>query len=466
MPSCGRKDNDMKKNIRKVGFVCFGEVNTPFERLQIKHDQAVELLTGMGMELVDAGVVVDDAAYKTADAAVEILEAAKFSSLIVCVAGWVPSHAVIRVTDHFRHMPMLLWGMCGWMENGHIVTTADQAGTTALRPAFEEMGYRFTYVYSTMDKGDPVEKIDAFVRAAHALDRLRSARIGTMGYRDMLLYGTQCDSASLRAVLGIETEPFEMLEMVQNLEKVAQEDVDKWKAYVNENWNVLNRNEQTDEVVERGVRYALAIGMKVEERGYEAITLIDVDGMKKLLGFPPAMVFMLLNKMYGVQVIPENDVLGAATQLLMHFATDDTMPYLEYYEFYQDFLLAGVPDFVPEAVTDGEVTMLPAAFGLLSASLLNVSKVKPGYVTCTRLVCRKGKYGIHFYTGEGKKPPVWEECGWDAPAPQLPSLAIYPDSCTVEEFAEKVGGQHTIVSYGNKTDIIRNVCKLAGLEIV
>ena len=32
----------MKKNI--VGYVCFGEVNTPIERLQMKHDEALEAL--------------------------------------------------------------------------------------------------------------------------------------------------------------------------------------------------------------------------------------------------------------------------------------------------------------------------------------------------------------------------------------------------------------------------------------
>ena len=73
---------------------------------------------------------------------------------------------------------------------------------------------------------------------------------------------------------------------------------------------------------------------------------------------------------------------------------------------------------------------------------------------------------MHFYTGDAKKPPVWEECGWDAPAPQLPSLAIYPDSCTVEEFAQKVGGQHTIVSYGNHAELIRTMCRLADLDVL
>lgn len=42
-------------------------------------------------------------------------------------------------------------------------------------------------------------------------------------------------------------------------------------------------------------------------------------------------------------------------------------------------MLAGVPDFVPEEITDGKVTVMPAAFGELSEGILNVSKVKTGY---------------------------------------------------------------------------------------
>ena len=30
-----------------VGFVCFGEINTPFARLQIKHDAALAALGGL-----------------------------------------------------------------------------------------------------------------------------------------------------------------------------------------------------------------------------------------------------------------------------------------------------------------------------------------------------------------------------------------------------------------------------------
>ena len=449
---------------RKIGFVCFGEINTPFERLQLKHDEAVKAISTLDYEFLDAGIVIDDPAYKTADAALAKLEGCPMACLVVCVAGWVPTHAVIRVTDAFRHLPMVLWGLCGWMEKGRLITTAEQAGTSAIRPAFEALGYTFKYIYSVIDKPAPLDRIDAFLSAGCARAALRHARVGTMGYRDMLLYGTQFEGNSMRGKLGVEVEPFEMLEMVQNLDKLDPEKVREGVRFVRENW--VFKKPCDDSVIESGVKYALAVGMKIEARGWDAVTLIDVDGMKKLLGFPPAMVFMLLEHYYGVLTIPENDIMGAVTQLILKYLTGQIIPYLEYYEYFEDSMLAGVPDFVPKAATLGDVTVLPAAFGLLNASLLNVSQVKTGYITCARLAYFNGRYRMHVYTGRGETPMPWNEFGWDDPAPQLPSLRVYPDSCTVEEFAQNVCGQHVLVAYGNYAEALRDFCRMMDIDLV
>lgn len=447
-----------------VGMVCFGEVNTPYERLEIKHEEAVRQLSGLDIELIDAGIVIDDPAYETADAAIARLRGQEFSSLIVCVAGWVPTHAVIRVTDEFRHLPMVLWGLCGWMENGRLVTTADQAGTTAIRPAMEAMGYRFRYVYSVIGKQPPLHKIDSYLRAANAAARLRHARIGSMGYRDMLLYGTQFEGNSMRGQLGIEVETFEMLEMLQNMEQLDADEVEKLVCEMECEWTYQLPCDR--EVLLKGARYALALAKKIRERGYDAVTLVDVDGMKKLLGYPPAIVFMLLEKLCGVMTTPENDVLGNATQLMLSYLSGQNIHYMEYYEFFEDSMLIGTPDYIPASATKGEVTMLPTAFGLLSASLLNVSKVRDGYVTCARLSYRGGKYYMHIYTAEARQPMAWQEYGWTDPVPQLCSLQVFPDSCTVEEFAQKVSSQHVLLAYGDYTDGLTALCGLMGIEVV
>ena len=452
----------MKKNL--IGFVCFGEVNTPIEKLQEKHDEALAKLQGVTEGVIDGGLVIDDPAYETADAAYAKLAGKDLTCLVVCVAGWVPTHAVIRVTDHFRHTPMILWGLCGWKENGRIITTAEQAGTTALRPAFEALDYTFKYIYNIIGKEWPMDKIAAYIAACRAKYNLRDARVGTMGYRDMLLYGTQYEGNSMRGQIGVEVEPYEMLEMVRELDNLDAAAVAEGVKFVKENWKFEKPCD--DAIIEKGVKYALAIVKKINERGWEAITLIDVDGMKKLEGFPPAMVFMLLEHYTNILTVPENDVMGAVTQLIMKYITGQTVPYLEYYEFFEKSMLIGVPDFVPKSATKGDVTVLPAAFGLLNTSLLNVSKVKTGYVTCVRLVYLKGKYKMHMYTAEAKEPPAWNEYGWDDPAPQLPSLEVFPDSCTVEEFAENVSCQHVIVAYGNYVEALRDFCKMLDIEFI
>ena len=66
---------------------------------------------------------------------------------------------------------------------------------------------------------------------------------------------------------------------------------------------------------------------ELAERGYGAISLIDVDGMKKLLKYPPSMIFMLLADELDLPTVPENDSLGAVTQLIVRALTDQAAAY-------------------------------------------------------------------------------------------------------------------------------------------
>ncbi len=156
--------------------------------------------------------------------------------------------------------------------------------------------------------------------------------------------------------------------------------------------------------------YYLAVKEICDERGYDAVSLKDVDGMKKLLGFPPAPIFMLLSDEEKLCTIPENDSLGNITQLMVKYLTGQCAFYLEFYEFFTDRVLAGVPDYVPAEVVDGKVTVMPAAFGELSEGILNVSKV--------------------------------------------------------ESFAQNVMCQHYIISYGDNTELVENLCNILGIQMI
>ncbi len=305
-------------------------------------------------------------------------------------------------------------------------------------------------------------------RSPHLRARLRrvkalqGSRVGMMGYRDMNLYATLYDGVSLRKRLGTEVECFEMLEMVQRADRASPEAVAAVLETIRQKW-VFERPANPD-FLEKGIRYYLALREKTLERKYQAVSLIDVDGMKKLLGFPPAMIFMLLADELNVCTIPENDVLGAVSQLITRALTGQPSAYLEFYEFFADGVLMGVPDYVPSGVVDGPVKVTPTSFGGLAGGLLNTSRLKTGPVTLCRLGSSGDRYTLHVVTGDAVTPKPWEEAGWTPPAPQLPGLKIRLHA-GMDDFAQKVLGQHYILSYGDNTALFRDFCRLTGIEV-
>ncbi len=447
----------------KIAFVGFGEVNTPIDIIVKKCEKAAADLKATGAELIEVYPVTDDYAEKDVKKAVDALTGKDFDALVVCIAGWIPTHAVVKVTEHFRHKPMVLWGLCGWIESdGRVVTTADQAGTTAIRKTFYDLGYTFKYVYDIIGKPSGAARVARYCTAAAAAEKLRHSRVGMAGYRDMNLYGTQADGPSLKRVVGTEIETFEMLELQQRYEKITAEQKDEVIKNCMSKWKFLKPAKR--ESMEMAAGYYLAAKSIIEERGYEAISLKDVDGMKKLCGFPPAPIFMLLGDEMGVATVPENDCLGNVTQLMVKYLVGGAAHYLEFYEFFENSVLAGVPDYVPAAVVEGDVTVMPAAFGELNEGILNVSKVKTGELTMCRLTCVDGAYYMHMVKGNGKTPPKWEEAGWTQPAPQLPGLEIELDD--VPAFADNVMCQHYVISYGDNREIITGLCDILGIEII
>lgn len=446
----------------RVCFVGFGEINTPRDIIEEKCLSAEKRLAGLGLEVVRTDPVSDDPAGREVERARLDLAGQEFDLLIICIAGWIPSHTVMRLIDGWSHKPMLLWGLSGWQQGERFVTTAAQAGTTALRRTMQDMGIRFKYVVDYMDREPDDRPILSFARAAQAAARLRHARVGTMGCRDMNLYATLHDGISLRRSIGPEIESFEMLEMVQRGQSLDVADVKATVQRMKESWQFVQPADEASLI--KAAELYLAVKSKAAERGYEALSLIDVDGVKKLLGFPPAPVFMLLSE-DGLYTIPENDVPGAITQLMTGYVTGQIAAYMEIYEFSRRGVLIGVPDYIPAEITDGPIRVLPTAFGHLGQGLLNISQVRTGRVTLARLLCTNGAYSLHLATGTAKRPQSWEEAGWAPPAPQLPSLQVELDSA-VEEFVQQVAGQHYILSYGDNCRELTDLCRLLNVEVL
>jgi len=443
----------------KAGFVGFGNNEYPRDVIEKRSLKAKEAIEKRGIELIYTGPVTN---LEEAARAREELSKEDFDFLIICVTAWAASPIVVAVVKDFFYKPILLWGLGGYTEDGRLISPAAQAGTSALREPLEAMGVKFKFIYDWPDSPMNLDKIEDFAKVAKAVRQLSYSKVGMMGYADMGLYVTMFDGVSLRGKIGVEVEVFDMLEIVQKMEKVNQLEISSLVDKMKKEWTFEEPVEE--ETLKKVARIYSAIREKIKERNYQAISLKCVEGMKKYMNFPPCMVLSMLGD--EVTAICEDDALGAVTQLMLKCLTGQSSPYMEMYEFMKDRILIGVCGFCPFSVVDGPIRVRPyGGWGGLSTGVMNTSKVKTGRVTLARLSSRGDKYKMHIVTGEGVTPRKWEELGWAPPAPKFPSLEVILDN-SVEEFAQKVLSQHYILAYGDHREKIEDLCKLLGIEIV
>ncbi|HOL66260.1 MAG TPA: hypothetical protein PKX93_02225, partial [bacterium] len=383
-----------------AGFVGFGEVNSPRDLIESKCEQAVRIVESLGITVKKTAPVADDPEGKQSSRAITELKKFDFDFLIACVAGWIPSWAVVQTLVPFKERPVLLWGTSGDNLQGRLVTTAAQAGTTALRKVLKEMKFRFKFVVNRLDLPAPAGEILSFARACRAVKGLKGATIGLAGYRDMRLYGTGYDPVSLKEKFGLEVEHFDLLELYQLMDKVTEKQVKPWLEYLEKNWVFTKKPQQ--KTIKQTIKLFLAFKRKVEERNYAGLSYSDVDGIKKLMGFAPAGALTLLHDTMTLCTIPENDTPGLLTQLAAWHLTGQLPAYLEFYEFTEKGALMGVPDYVPGAVVEGKIKVMPTSFGQFGEGLLNVSRLKTGRVTLVRLDRTENDYSLHLITGTAK----------------------------------------------------------------
>jgi len=443
----------------KAGFVGFGSKDMPREVINKRSEEARKGVESKGIEVLYTDPV---STLQQAYRAVKDLKKEDFDFLILCIASWAESPMVMAVAREFSYKPILLWGLGGYTRNGSLVSPASQAGTSGLREPFEAAGFKFKYIYDWPDSPMNLDKVESFAKVAKTVRKLAHARVGMMGYGDMGLYVTMFDGFSLRSKIGPEVEVFDMLEIMQKMERLSKDDISCIVERMKKEWKF--QSEITDETLEKVAKIYLAFKERIKEGGYEAISIKCVDGMKKYMNFPPCMILTLLAD--EVTAICEDDALSAVNQLMIKYLTGQPAPYVEIYEFMKDRILTGVCGFVPPGVIEGPICVTGyGGWGGLSTGIMNVSKMKTGRVTISKLFSRGDQYKMHIVTGEALTPRKWEELGWNPPAPRFPSIEIVPD-IPVEEFAQKVASQHYIVAYGDQREKIEDLCKILSIDLV
>jgi L-arabinose isomerase len=157
----------------------------------------------------EADVLFNGALFRREDieAAVAEFEAGRVDALLVILATYSPSQLALPALQRTR-LPIVIWNTQELMAVDRTFTLANMVdnhgvhGTQDLANVLTRSGVRFHYV--TSPAADPVglRELGDFCAAAAAVNRLRSARIGSLGYPFPGMGDFAVDTTHLAATLG------------------------------------------------------------------------------------------------------------------------------------------------------------------------------------------------------------------------------------------------------------------------
>ena len=141
------------------------------------------------------------------EAAVAEFEAARVDALLVILASYSPSQLALPALQRTR-LPIVIWNtqelrvVDQTLTLAHMVDNHGVHGTQDLANVLTRSGVRFHYVTSPDNDQEGLKELGDFFAAASAVNRLRSARIGSLGYPFPGMGDFAVDTTHMAATLG------------------------------------------------------------------------------------------------------------------------------------------------------------------------------------------------------------------------------------------------------------------------
>jgi L-fucose isomerase-like protein len=271
----------------------------------------------------------------------------------------------------------------------------------------------FTYVHvPTCNPEEPAfrRSLETFTRAVCAVSRFRGARLGQIGTRPLLFESQGWDEQDLQRKFGQTVVPMDLDTAFSRMDAVGAEEPEVLKTVegIRAGADEIGDAHTARSLVDQA-RYEVALRRIARELGVQAMAVSCWTRLQERYGISACSTFGRLNDQ-GIITACEVDLLGAASMWAVHAAAlgravPDFIDWTDLHPTEKDVWLAWhCGNAAPSLAAPGckkrllrnerMIQWCPQCHGALEFRL------KPGPVTCARLVEYGGEYTFFFGTGE------------------------------------------------------------------
>lgn len=384
------------------------------------------------------------------------LEAAHVDCLILQQGTFCSADPLPVIVDRLR-VPIAIWAVKEPFQGSRLVANS-LCGIQLMASVLTRLGRRYRYFYGDPDETACAQAVDNFLKAASAVSRLHTMRIGLAGSRAPGFYPLAADELALRAQVGPEVVHVDLSEILGGPEPAAGETAEARSELER---SVANAAAAPGEKLDKISR---AVARSREVARHQGLDALAMKCWPEFLNNYGVAACPIVSRLAtdGVAAGCEGDVNGAVTSALLRELTEGGLT------FAADLIKVDPADNTGILWHCGAAPVELAApdatvkFGFdFSGVGMNLEfTLKPGRVTVARLGYRDGRYRLLVAGGESLPTPLLARgtmalVRFDAPAQKLLDTIV-------------MGGweHHFSLVYGDVTAVLTEVAALLGIECV
>ncbi|MHB8756478.1 MAG: L-fucose/L-arabinose isomerase family protein [Bacillota bacterium] len=388
--------------------------------------------------------------------AAKLLEEAHIDCLILQQGTFCAADPLPAIVERLP-VPIAIWAVREPFDGGRLVANS-LCGIQLMASVLTRLGRPYRYFYGNPDEPACTQAVENFVRAAAAVSRLRTMRIGLAGSRAPGFYPLAVDELALRAQVGPEIVHVDLSEILGGPEPAAGETT---KARSELERSVTNAAAAPVEQLDKVSRAVARSREVVQRQGLDALAVKCWPEFLNNYGVAACPIVSRLAT-DGVAAGCEGDVNGAVTSALLQELTDGGLT------FAADLIKVDPTDNtailwhcgaapVELAATDATVKF---GFEFSGVGMNLEFTLKPGRVTVARLGFRDGRYRLLVARGESLPTPLLARG----------TMALVRFDASAQKLLDTIvldGWEHHFsLVYGDVAGVLVEVAALLGLEYV
>jgi len=298
----------------KVGYVPLVKKSWLNESLDKVRLQALEMLRGLGVEVVESGLVVEQA---QADSLAELfakerVDCLLFHHITFSLGTIIPSMATKL------DAPILFWSMPEPPMEGGRLSSNSFCASNMNSHALWKMGRKKAFVYGSFEDAKP--ELAAQFKALKALKSLKGVKIGLVGDRVPGFYTSNFDELLLLKTFGVQVHHVDLLEVVKGADAIT--DSSEMEAKL----KACKVSGPSPEELRKMARVFLSFKAIAAKHGLDAFAVKCWPDLEEMYGLAPCAVLGMLTDS-GLTTGCEGDVYGTVTMLLERALSGGEAPF-------------------------------------------------------------------------------------------------------------------------------------------